>query len=226
MMDQAIGPLYLDIYRNHTWPIQTFNFDHHWKTVTESSEWDSCVRLVRNYDVQEYLPEKDYIRLFLFDHPICFMFPVSFLGVLTGFGFRSVDSHDFSIRKWGPTISYTSSRMLKMSPDFKFQYPLVISEGVADAEAISQMYPWSVGALGNCVRRLVARMLPLVTNKVYLMLDNDEGGSTGRGKMRSILRGTIDVEVIEYPKEYKDPAEYFIADQNGMRERLSFLGHQ
>ena len=225
-MKQELETAYVDIYRNHTWPIQTFNFDHHWKTVSEPAGWEQRIRLVRYFDAQEFLPEKDYMHYFMYENPVCFMFPMTFMGVLTGFGFRSVESHEFSIRKWGPTICYTSARTLSVTDSFKYQYPIVISEGVADAEAVSQVYPWSMAALGNCVRRMVAKMLPLVTNKVYIMLDNDEGGSIGKSKIKNVLGGLVDFDFIDYPREYKDPAEYFVSDREGMKERLSFLGQQ
>lgn len=214
----------LDIYFHHTWSLTIFNIDHHWKLVTKPDLNPSCIRLVRYYDVKDFLPEKDYLHFFFYDNPICFMYPMSFMSVFTGFGFRSVESHEFSIKKWGPTISYTTSKMLVNIKDFRYHNPIILAEGVADAEAISQIYPWVMGMLGNHTKLLVSKLLPLVTRKVYLMTDNDKGGYDGREKTIRALSKQVEIGIIEYPKEYKDPADYYLADPEKMKQQIKALG--
>ena len=200
-----------DIYLNHTMKLSNLNIKHPWLDVVSE---DTLVKLVRYFDVKELIPKKRFqdLHIYLDISPVNFMYPMFFFGTLLGYAFRSIEGKEFTVKNRYPMIAFTASTAVYNLKDYrgsKFQ-PLVLVEGVSDAEAVSQIYPWVIAVMGNKVKSTMTEILQWYTKEVYLLFDNDSAGRSGaEDSIKGLEAKGIKVRNLTYPKNctYKDPAQ-------------------
>lgn len=215
---EILGKIYSDI----TFGLEEVRFDHPWKTV--ALRWTD-IRFLRYMDIIQFKGQLGYLDIFFAENPLVFMFPLSFLGVLQGFGFRSVENKAFTNFRFHSVAAYSSHAFIHYSNAFKFTDPIIVVEGASDAEAVSHFYPWVIATLGSGVKNLLARTFPLATRKICLMFDNDTSGRRGTQRAMKSLRG-IEVEAVPYPSRYKDPAEVFVDNPDILKMALGSYAHE
>jgi hypothetical protein len=217
------------LYRTNSRPLSDFRMDHHWVRVSQG-DWSPLLRVLRLIDLpQEWQDSANHIGdgqrtnsvlWFLGMHQVCFIHPLSFMGVPMGYALREVGSRSFSVYPVNGTACYTAARALGVLNTFRFHMPIVLVEGYADAEAVSQVYPFVVAMMSCSIKSVLRPILPLLTSRVYMMFDNDVRGQSGQEKSMRALDGLMDVQAVQYPKSFKDPAEWFTHDERGFRARL------
>ncbi len=217
------------IYSSYVRPLSDFRLAHHWVTVSTGG-WSPVLKVVRLPDLPQDLQDQaqqddggatNSVLWFLGQHPVCFIYPMSFMGVPLGYALREVSSRNFSVYPVNGTSCYTAARALSELGGFRYYKPVVIVEGYADAEAVSQVYPYVMAMMSCSIKRVLRPLLPLLTSQVYIMFDNDKRGKDGQERGLSVMREYMKADGISMPSEYKDPAEWFVQDEAGFRKRLS-----
>lgn len=111
----------------------------------------------------------------------------------TGFGikplgllFRNLEEKDFRVAHFGmrKIMFYVSQRFDENITAFKYGYPIVMVEGVLDAEAFAYMtgYPFVVAYLTSFVNPFTAAFFSTITNKIMLVPDQDKSGQDAKDK--------------------------------------------
>lgn len=196
-----------EIYLQKAIPLSKVNIKHPWLAVLPP---DPLVRLVRLYDIEEEISDMVDLRIYFNTSPISFMYPMFFFGTLFGFGFRSIEGKEFTVKPFYPMLAYTPTLTMKSLENCNHSMDLVMVEGVSDAEAVSAYYPWVMAVMGNKVKNLMQELLPFYVQSVYLLLDNDAAGKSGtQQSLRALAKKKIRTHVIAYPSgcKFKDPAK-------------------
>lgn len=128
------------------------------------------------------------------------------MAAVMGYALRSVPSKSF-VTSSLPGL-YLAQRGLQEVNDFRYGYPIVLCEGAADAEVLSQAYPYVCAFLSAGVTQNQAHILSCFTNRVILVPDNDPAGIKGTPRTRKALdRVKVSCEVLQLPDGIKDPGE-------------------
>ena len=140
-----------DVYLNDTINLKGVRLDHPWISVLPEN---TLVKLVRYYDIKDKLEPDSDLDVYFRISGINFMYPMFFLGALLGFAFRSISGKEFTVKNRYPMIGFTCSEAMEKLGNYKgsWNQPLVLVEGVSDAEAVSKMYPWVIAVMGNRVK--------------------------------------------------------------------------
>lgn len=167
--------------------------------------------------------DTEWLGKFLLNSNATIMFPLNYFGFTTGFGFRSVENKRFStyVHPY-PIPVYTPQEGVLRRHTKLYSEPLVLVEGVADAEAVGAYYPWVVALLGSNLNQHLQPILEATNEMFYTMLDNDLSGQRGTKKCRNAWKERC--VPITYNSEYKDPAEYYLADPAGLQRCLQGVG--
>lgn len=219
------------LYRDYSRSVSEFRLDHHWVRVSQG-RWVPQLRVIRLPDLSKAMQEEatrgmqegqqtNAALWFLGQHPVCFIYPMSFMGVPLGYALREVGEKNFTVFQMSGVACYTASRANAELGSFRYHLPVVLVEGYADAEAVSQVYPFVVAMMTSSVKSVLAPLLPLLTSQVVLMFDNDKPGQAGQARGARMLRGKVVVREIPLPDGVKDPADWFVGDEAGFRRRLS-----
>jgi len=128
--------------------------------------------------------------------------------------------------RYEDSACFTCSHFYSNPANFRYGTPVILVEGFADAEAVGRYYPFVMATMGGPIKFALVPLLKRVTSRVYTMLDNDEPGNKAVKLIHQRLKksGTI-VKPIKFPEQYKDPADFHLADSGAMYRRLrSVLG--
>ena len=66
-----------------------------------------------------------------------------------------------------------------ISPDFKFHDPLILTEGIYDADVLRQVYPNVMATLTSSVTVGMAEVLKTMTDNFIVAYDADKAGNSG-----------------------------------------------
>lgn len=77
------------------------------------------------------------------------------------------------------SLMYTIYGYDLISPDFKFSDPLILTEGIYDADVLRQVYPNVMATLTSSVTVGMAEVLRLMTDKFIVAYDSDKAGNAG-----------------------------------------------
>lgn len=205
------------VYLERALSIHQIRLKHPWMEVLPKN---SLIKLIRAFDIQgDFIPgEDDDLKMYFSLSPVNFMYPMFFFNTLLGYAFRSIEGKEFTVKNTYPMIGFTASRAMFSLNQYrgKSGQPLILVEGVSDAEAVSSIYPWVIAVMGNKVKNTMAEILHWYTRKVFLLFDNDKAGQSGIQYSLDSLGTSCKVTPLVYPKDcpYKDPAE-MVADGDG-----------
>jgi 5S rRNA maturation endonuclease (ribonuclease M5) len=88
---------------------------------------------------------------------------------------------------------------------FDYGKLLVVVEGHKDREALRCIYPYVVAIGTSNVSKNMAYVLSTLTNKVFLLLDNDQAGKDGaKAAVWKLRKHKVDAVVGEQYSKYKD----------------------
>lgn len=96
--------------------------------------------------------------------------------------------------------------MGQLDPNFRYGDPILLVEGHLDRDRMSLMFRNTLGVMTNSVSESQANLLKGLTDKVYLMLDNDEAGKIGTNKSKKVLSG-IRVAEVNHDSRLKDAGD-------------------
>jgi 5S rRNA maturation endonuclease (ribonuclease M5) len=202
--------------------LEIIPLDHHWYKLFLMNE-DHPTKIVRYLDVKNIIPEKDPLHGFFRMSPVNMMVPLAFMDVFIGYLFRGADAKQFTVRPFYPILAYMPVRFLNNLDKFKYNTPIIFVEGVPDAEAVSQFYPYTIAVLGNKIKQMLQKLIPLYTKRVITFFDNDFPGRQGASQSRQQLSDSgVAVRGISYPKDYphKDQAEMFFKDPKQLEKMI------
>lgn len=103
--------------------------------------------------------------------------PLSLFDKGLGFGARALKQKKFSANLFQIPGFYTASTAI--GRPFIYGEPIIVVEGVLDAEVASLAYPWVVATLTAKISEAQAFLLSGLTNLVIFSFDNDEAGDKG-----------------------------------------------
>lgn len=211
------------VYLEKTMSLNKVRLKHHWMDVLPDN---SLVKLIRRYDVSDMFQgeEDEDLRIYFDMSPVNFMYPMFFFKTLLGYAFRSIEGKDFTVKNLYPMIGFTASQAMLSLNQYRGGYnqPLILVEGVSDAEAVSSLYPWVVAVMGNKVKNIMAEIIPWYAKRIFLLLDNDSAGESGAEESIRNLGNRCQVTKLVYPEscEYKDPAEIFKNHRGSIIKRM------
>lgn len=197
---QWVDKTLLEFYLKQVFDVSVLDFhkDHSWVRFL-SKRPNSTIKVV------QYLPLQYRHILKVVPMP-ALMYPLTGYGLLLGFGFRSLKEKAFYIETKSPLYFYTS--VCSWSSNVVMTPPLFV-EGVLDCESMSQFHLNTVAFLGSHIAK---KNLSFFSNviKVWLtMFDNDPAGDRARERVVWLApRYKVKVISIQYPKKYKDPADF------------------
>jgi hypothetical protein len=141
----------------------------------------------------------DKLFYYLLLSQLVFFIPVDFFsGEIIGFILRSVNNKNFyTVNFKGTSLVYG----LNDFKDFKFNEPVILCEGVKDAQAIKLVYKYTLAYLRGVPVESLLKYVNNITNKILIISDNDKTGK--------ILKYKLPGYSIECVKSGKDPGEYF-----------------
>ena len=94
----------------------------------------------------------------------------------------------------------------QLDENFKYGDPILLVEGHLDRDRMSLIFKNTLGVMTNSLSESQANILKLMTDKVYLMLDNDEAGKIGTLKSKKLLKD-IYVREINHDSRLKDAGD-------------------
>ena len=119
----------------------------------------------------------DWLRDFVKTFGPAIVMPLTFMSKGLGFGARSIKGKRFSANLAHVPGFFTPSTCFEQP--FVYGTPIMVTEGVLDAEVASLAYPWTLAALTSKISEVQAFLLSLITNTVIFSFDNDEAGEKG-----------------------------------------------
>ena len=148
--------------------------DFHWSRIFE---WDrgETFRIATPIHAATYGEKwaQDFAKVY---GPALVM-PLTLMTKGLGFGARAIKQKKFSAHFFEDPGFYSASTCFQEG--FRYGEPILIVEGVLDAEVASLTYPWTIAALTASVSEQQAFLLSHMTNTVVLSLDADEAGEKG-----------------------------------------------
>lgn len=114
------------------------------------------------------------------------MVPLSLLSKGLGFGLRAIKDKRFSTHLFQDPGFYSASTCT--NEPFVYGTPIMIVEGVLDAEVASLVYPWVVATLTAKISEPQAFLLSCLTSTLIESFDNDEAGEKGAHFSKKHLR--------------------------------------
>ena len=103
--------------------------------------------------------------------------PLSLLNKGLGFGARAIKEKKFSAKLSHVPGFYSAASCF--NKPFVYGTPIMVVEGVLDAEVASLAYPWVLATLTSKISEAQAFLLSTLTGTVILSFDNDEAGAKG-----------------------------------------------
>ncbi len=90
----------------------------------------------------------------------------------------------------------------QLGENFKYGTPIVVVEGIADCDALKEIYPAVIAVKSSSLSLLQVSLLASLTNKVIIALDNDTAGEKGarlaEGRLHKLGVHTM---TIKHPRE-------------------------
>lgn len=145
-----------------------------------------------------------YIKIFLQFYQEVLMIANIISGTVTNLTFRSI-SLKKEFNKWGTTKSLFYG-LGDLDKNFRYGDMIVLVEGHLDRDMMKTLYPNVLGVMTSTLSKNQVELLSYLTNKVVLMLDNDEAGKYGMRKAKSQLKD-FEVHVLEHYGKLKDAGD-------------------
>lgn len=152
----------------------------------------------KDYDIPHY------IKVFLQFYQEVLMIANIIDDRVVNLTFRSI-SLKKEFNKWGTTKSMFYG-LGDLDPNFKYGDMIVLVEGHLDRDMMKQLYPNVLGVMTSTLSNNQVELLTSLTNKVVLMLDNDEAGQYGMKRAKYQLKG-CEIHILEHYQGLKDAGD-------------------
>lgn len=210
-------------------PLSEVTFEHYWVEAARKLKLGQF-RLVMASDAAR-LDDRSYIKRFINDNRAVVIFPMTFMGILTGFAFRSLVSKEFVQFSTYTFSCYTSQKTYQEMKAGNVQWgtPLMFAESPVDAEMLANLYPVSFAYLRSAMSYNLCRLVAAVTDKVIICPDNDEAGVAACRPMKSKLnRFGVNVSFLTMPQPFNDAGDLIKAAIAGKstKNAVTLLRHK
>lgn len=179
-----------------------------WIDVLKATKTET-VRLVNPNltSVISLTSESAYLKKF-FSGSTFLMFPISFYSTVFGYGFRDVNSKYFSTYNQNKIGIYTAMRAY--SENLVYNTPIVITEGVKDAEILSVYYPYVFACLTSAISKGLAEFLSIFTSRIIIVPDTDEAGQRGfERSQKNCSEFGVNINRVRINQRFKDVSDIF-----------------
>lgn len=144
------------------------------------------------------------VEWFLEQHGTCWLYPLNLYGVILGFAYRATSAGSKGATWLEPITVYTP-QICSWTGFPGHGTPLVLVEGVADAEALSLVYPHCVALLTAKCSLPQAWLLSMLTDRVILCFDNDDSGARGiRTSRKNLTKYGVHVRELKLSHKLND----------------------
>lgn len=158
------------------------------------------------------------------------MYPLNVYTYVTGYGIKSIKVKRFCTIQGNVPTFYTCRNGTLHG--LVYGKPVIVTEGVVDAEVMSLIYPHTMSVLTARVSESQAFILSMLTNVVILSLDNDTSGQKGRwGSRKNLQKFGVRVLDLHLPPYINDPGDILEVDEEtraraltGIAQSLRSLG--
>lgn len=164
-------------------------------------------------------------------NPRFWLIPCAVPGEFAGFVLRSFGTPKDPKRKF---LTYAPKEVRvwygwEAFEDYRVGEPIIVTEGIKDALALRQYYPYVVACMGAAgVTRTSARILSKLTRKVVLAFDGDIAGAKGASKAAKVLAGeAVEAVAACAPPALKDYGALWLrpeADRIAAWRRVAAVG--
>jgi len=156
--------------------------------------------IIKNKDLLEGKVPK-WVLSFISNEGKCLMIGNLIKGHCISILFRSLTNKSFIDYGTTKGIFYGLGSL----KDFTYGKPLIIVEGAADRDTLALLYPNVLATKSSSLSLLQIEILSKLTNKVILLLDNDQAGRDGTKLARKRLKEmNIRTYVMYHPRGSKD----------------------
>lgn len=147
---------------------------------------------------------------FIKRHKIALVFPLSVMAETVAYCLRSL-SKDKAFLILGQLPGFYSAETLKMGvEDYRYGTPILLAEGVVDAELLSTAYPYVKSYLTSAVSIKQAQLISCFTDTVVIVPDQDASGERGySASVRSLRRYGVKASCLNLPAGVKDAGDLF-----------------
>jgi hypothetical protein len=141
------------------------------------------------------------------------------LGLLAPLGFtqngwvyRDLNQKLFVTQVFGSPMYYAAQWFCDRLSFFKFGDPVVVCEGVLDAECLVELtgYPYVIAQVGSSMSVRLGMMMSLITDKIVLVPDNDKAGEAGAKKSLFSLKQLGVKGAVVTTASHKDTGELWL----------------
>ena len=148
--------------------------DLHWSKIFPWGRGESF-KLVTQ--IQASLSGIPWIKQFTRIYGPAILMPLALLEKGLGFGVRALKGKRFSTHLFQAPGFYSAQTCYE--EPFKFGTPIMVVEGVLDAEVASLAYPWVLATLTSKISEAQVFLLSMLTRTIVVSFDNDPAGEKG-----------------------------------------------
>lgn len=200
-MSEDLGDCCLELYKKSR-PVVQDDACYWTKAIIDNKLLN--FRMLTPLDVSN-APES--IKYFVSDVGPSIIFPMMLGKIIIGYALRGIKQKKFSVLPFYPLMVYQSLRTYREFSKFKYNTPVILTEGAMDCEYLSKHYPYVFSYLRAEVGGTLLETFSRFTKKIILAGDNDQRGIEGNVKSeKKAHRFGIKTTVI-LPKQ-KDWGEY------------------
>lgn len=162
----------------------------------------------------------EFVKSFVSNNNEVLMMANIISGKVVGLTFRTINGpKDFLT--WGNNKGNFYG-LGQLDPNFKYGDPIILVEGLMDCDVIKQYYINTMAVLTSGLTKNQTATLTRLTNRVILMLDNDEAGRLGTISSEKAIKNKCDVKVFQHHSRLKDPGDIIKLELN-KDEDLDFI---
>lgn len=154
----------------------------------------------------------EFVKAFVQNNNQVLMMANIISGKVVGLTFRTIEGpKDFLT--WGNNKGNFYG-LGQLNPSFKFGDPIILVEGLFDCDVVKQYYPNTMAVLTSGLTKNQSAVLTRLTNRVILMLDNDDAGKSGTRLSENAIRNKCDVKVFTHHPKCKDAGDIITLEIN------------
>ncbi len=194
----------------------TKDTDFHWSRVFPHGLGESFKIATPPHAATHGTP---WIKEFTRDFGPAVVMPLALLDKGLGFGARAIKQKHFSTFLVQAPGFYTPASCF--AKPFVYGTPIMVVEGVLDAEVASLAYPWVLACLTSKVSEAQAFLLSMLTSVVVLSFDNDEAGDKGtKFSIPHLQKWGLRYTDLRPSKRVKDFGELLSLPENQMKAEI------
>lgn len=154
----------------------------------------------------------EFVKAFIQNNNQVLMMANIISGKVVGLTFRTIEGpKDFLT--WGNNKGNFYG-LGQLNASFKYGDPIILVEGLLDCDVIKQYYSNTMAVLTSGLTKNQTAVLTRLTNRIILMLDNDEAGLKGTRLSEQAIKDKCDVRVFKHHNKCKDPGDIITLELN------------